>query len=399
MSSRFEPYIRWTTRLAFLAVATFLALGGPLPAWAARVLPSLSPLNLLAQTLAQHGWYEGLFWTLPPLFFLVLAALRGRFFCRWVCPAGTLFKLTSSNRLNMRVVRFRFNGILFWIIVTTSLIGLPILLLLDPMPLIQRDLLWLQRPLGWVALIPGLIFPLFLMLGVFQPMIWCTHFCPAGYLFDLARRLKRSPRNTVDSERRDFLAGLCVGLPLAAVATHLPRLQQDDNLPLLPPGAQPPPDFGAICHRCYACVAVCPSGILCVEFKPQRPLVEWLQPEMNAAKGACEEFCNRCSQACPTGAIHKLSINEKRHIQIGTAKVRRDACLAWADHEYCMVCDEYCPYNAIQTDFSPDGLPRPVVNPQICRGCGFCQNGCPAVRDGTAILVHGQRNQRVLPDG
>ncbi len=62
-----------------------------------------------------------------------------------------------------------------------------------------------------------------------------------------------------------------------------------------------------------------------------------------------------------------------------------------------MVCQEYCPYKAIEASYTEAGLPRPVVNPQVCRGCGACQNQCPAIRAGKAIIVHGVERQKVLP--
>lgn len=114
--------------------------------------------------------------------------------------------------------------------------------------------------------------------------------------------------------------------------------------------------------------------------------------------GYCDEFCTMCTGTCPTGAIKKLGEDEKHSRQIGVAQVHRDACLAWTDKEHCMVCQEYCPYLAIGEDVSPDGIPRPVVDPEICRGCGFCQNQCPAIRDGVAIVVSGVEEQRHAKD-
>ncbi|MBP7276266.1 MAG: 4Fe-4S dicluster domain-containing protein, partial [Kiritimatiellae bacterium] len=126
------------------------------------------------------------------------------------------------------------------------------------------------------------------------------------------------------------------------------------------------------------------------------PLISWFQPEMQPDFGACEEFCNDCARVCPTGAIRNLGVEEKRQLQIGVAKVTRDDCLAWTEGEHCMVCQEFCPYGAIDTRTSRAGIPRPVVNEKKCRGCGFCQNACPAIRNGKAILVHGVDAQRII---
>jgi len=397
MSLKSRTILNILIRVLLLGLVIFFAMGGPLPLWCARIFPSLSPVALLAETLAQRGWFAGLFWAFPPLIFLTLACFRGRFFCRWICPAGTVFYLTSPKKLNVRILKTRLSGILFWAILLTSIIGLPVLLWLDPQAVMHRNLAWLRSPLGLAAIIPGLIFPLFILLGIFQPMIWCSQMCPTGYLFDLLRKLKNNPKRTVNKERRNFITGLCVGLPVAAAAIYLPKKQTKENLPILPPGARPPLDFGAVCHRCYACVAACPSGVLRVELKTDRPLVEWFQPEMNPDYGGCEKSCTNCSQICPTAAIQKITIEEKDRTQIGIAKVKRKACLGWNDLERCMLCKKFCPYGAIETRMSREKIPCPVVNASLCRGCGYCQNVCPATSK--AIIVTGVSEQKLIQNG
>jgi len=169
---------RWIMRLLLLAAAFFFVLGGPLPVWMKRFVPALSPLTLFAETAAQRAWYAGLFWTLPPLAVLLLAMLKGRFFCQWLCPLGTLYALPHKVSLKRKILPFRLNALIFWIIISASLSGLPALLFLDPLSTFSR--------LGaWAAWVPGLLIPVFLLLSFFQPQVWCTHLCPLGYGFDL----------------------------------------------------------------------------------------------------------------------------------------------------------------------------------------------------------------------
>jgi len=165
---------------------------------------------------------------------------------------------------------------------------------------------------------------------------------------------------------------------------------------VLPPGAGEQAAFSAVCSRCYACVGACPTGVIRVGWPADRAPGQFFQPELDAERGFCEEFCSRCTQVCPTGALEPLSVDEKRARQIGTAVVVRSACLAWADGEYCMVCQEYCPYDAIESSEDARGIPRPLVDEELCRGCGLCQHECPAVREGKAIFVHGVERQRQL---
>ena len=128
------------------------------------------------------------------------------------------------------------------------------------------------------------------------------------------------------------------------------------------------------------------------------PVAAWFTPALNTDAATCDEFCNRCTLVCPAGAIRPLTAAVKHQTQIGVAEVIQSACLAWADGQYCMVCQEFCPYRAITIDHDAKGLPRPVVQPEICRGCGACQNQCPAIRAGKAILIRGIPAQRRLAE-
>jgi len=117
-----------------------------------------------------------------------------------------------------------------------------------------------------------------------------------------------------------------------------------------------------------------------------------LTPVLKMDPNYCAEWCNECSKVCPTGAISRLSLADKNNISIGSAFVTRDLCLAWNKRQSCMVCDEYCPYHAVKA--IKDGeVVCPEVDPEVCRGCGFCQAGCPAEKK--AIVVHGKPQRRL----
>jgi formate hydrogenlyase subunit 6/NADH:ubiquinone oxidoreductase subunit I len=99
----------------------------------------------------------------------------------------------------------------------------------------------------------------------------------------------------------------------------------------------------------------------------------------------CDQNCNVCGKVCPTQAIRSVSLEEKTNAKVGTAILRKEMCLVWAENKLCLICDEICPYNAIV--FRPvEGYRRPVVIASKCNGCGFCEQRCP-VRGESAIVV------------
>jgi ferredoxin len=103
--------------------------------------------------------------------------------------------------------------------------------------------------------------------------------------------------------------------------------------------------------------------------------------------GACEQHCNQCGKVCPTGAIRNLSLEEKQYARIGTAVIFRQKCLAWEQLRLCLVCDEVCPYDAVDFRVVTDHtgtLQRPFVNEDKCTGCGLCEHHCPV--DGQAAI-------------
>jgi formate hydrogenlyase subunit 6/NADH:ubiquinone oxidoreductase subunit I len=112
-------------------------------------------------------------------------------------------------------------------------------------------------------------------------------------------------------------------------------------------------------------------------------------PVLVPRKGPCERHCNLCGQVCPTQAIRSLSLEEKGYARIGGAQVDRDRCLEWGYGRACLVCDEVCPYGAIfvgKSNEKGQGRRGPVVDPQVCVGCGVCEQHCPVLGE-AAIRV------------
>jgi len=193
--------------------------------------------------------------------------------------------------------------------------------------------------------------------------------------------------------RRVALGTLVSGVAgVLLLQTELAARQHSSGL-LRPPGVTDEEAFLSHCLRCAECIKVCPTASL------QPSLFEgglrglWT-PHPVMRNGYCDFGCNACGQICPSGAIPNLSLEDKRLAIIGTAVVDHNRCLPWASGVPCIVCEEMCPLpkKAITLDdvevTAANGrnvmLQRPVVNRDLCIGCGICETRCPL--EGTAAI-------------
>ncbi len=160
---------------------------------------------------------------------------------------------------------------------------------------------------------------------------------------------------------------------------------------LRPPGALPEAEFEQRCIRCGNCMKVCPTSGLQPSLWENGASGVWT-PRLAPKIGYCEYECNLCGQVCPTGAIRPLGVAEKQKTPIGLATIRRDLCIPWKSDTQCLVCEEHCPVPdkaiRIREQRNKRGrlLGRPVVDSQLCIGCGICENKCP-VSPARAIFV------------
>jgi len=195
--------------------------------------------------------------------------------------------------------------------------------------------------------------------------------------------------------RRAFFGALGVGLflPLTAGRTARP-----DGLPasvIRPPGALSEDRFLGLCLRCGECMRVCLTNGLQPTLLEAGAEAMWT-PRLVSRTGYCEYSCTLCGQVCPTGAIKELDPLSKKKVCIGTAVIIRDRCIPYIRPEQCMVCEEHCPTpeKAIVFDDVPMGGPegvvvikRPRVLPELCIGCGICENKCPLESDSAIVII------------
>jgi polyferredoxin len=263
--------------------------------------------------------------------------------------------------------------------------------------------------LGFFAVVFGL--------GLLAPRFWCRHLCPAGALFALfghkpllRRRVsqecidcgqcqKRCPMGAIPEDPRATLHGECVicqtcvaVCPVSAVSFGFGK------------GAEhaAPPRETLPGRRAFLVAGVAGIGGALTAMtgltSPHSPEGKGaLAPELLLRPpGALPEHdflarclrCGECMRACPTGALRLLpTLAEKIHCKLGTARVLPWKCLAWEHQRECLVCDEVCPFDAIELRGMPGNpAPVPIVHEERCAGCGFCEHHCP-VREQRAIVV------------
>jgi len=207
------------------------------------------------------------------------------------------------------------------------------------------------------------------------------------------------PEKAVDSARRSFLLGTAVATTSALMAQQKKKVDgglaaiEDKvapkrNTPITPPGSLSAQNMARRCTACQLCVSQCPNGVL----RPSTDLLKLMQPTMSFERGYCRPECTRCSEVCPTGAIQKITREEKTAIHIGHAVWVRKNCIPLTDGVACGNCARHCPTGAIimvSSDPKRSNAPMiPAVNTAKCIGCGACEHLCPA-RPFSAIYVEG----------
>lgn len=325
-------------------------------------------------------------------------------------------------------------------------------------PVWRDHLMAFFQPTYSLALLTLLVFLVILLLERAERRFWCRNLCPLGALLGLCAQravLKRHPQGlcsdcqqcaqgcrmaavgsagqrrgeciecldctgycphdrvhfcfsgrthsaALDLNRRDLLFGLSAGLLIGPLARLQPASYQLNAYLIRPPGAVAEEDFLRRCVRCGECLKVCIGQALHPAFLESGATGLWT-PLLVARLGYCEYNCTLCGQVCPTGAIQRLPLEEKRKAIIGLAVFDRDRCLPYARQEECLVCEEHCPTPEKAIIFRERSVPNatgstktlkvPEVVAERCIGCGICETRCP-LSGVSAIRVTNERESR-----
>ena len=215
-----------------------------------------------------------------------------------------------------------------------------------------------------------------------------------------------SSSGPVDTSKRSFLLATALA-STAALAQKKEKLMDGGiaeleekvvpqrQTPLTPPGSLSFQNLATHCTGCQLCISECPNHVL----RPSTDLMHLMQPTMSYERGYCRPECTRCSDVCPAGAIKPLDEMEKSSIQIGHAVWIKKNCIPLTDGVSCGNCARHCPTGAIQmVPSDPDdeeSLKIPVVNENMCIGCGACEYVCPS-RPFSAIYVEGHEVHKMV---
>lgn len=229
----------------------------------------------------------------------------------------------------------------------------------------------------------------------------CIDKCKKGAIQYIHPKNRVQTETVIDESRRKFLATSAVLATTMTVKAQAKKVDggltviQDKQIPTRnvspkPAGALSLKNFETHCTACQLCVSACNNNVL----RPSTKLENLLQPEMSFEEGYCRPECVKCSEVCPTGAIHLITPAEKSSIKIGKAVYIKDNCVVKTDRVECGNCARHCPVGAINMFASDEfeGRKIPVVNAERCIGCGACENLCPA-RPFSAIYVEGYERQ------
>ncbi|MDR3631994.1 MAG: 4Fe-4S binding protein [Desulfocapsaceae bacterium] len=222
----------------------------------------------------------------------------------------------------------------------------------------------------------------------------CLSQCPRSRIH-YGLRKNGSGMQATDLSRRGVITSLTVGALLPLVLPTRLLTRNADPLLIRPPGALAEADFLCRCVRCGECMKVCIGNALQPAWL-EAGLEGIFTPRLIGRIGYCEYNCTLCGQVCPTGAIRRLSRDEKQRTAIGRAYFNKNRCLPYAAGVPCIVCEEHCPTPekaikfreaaVVNTRGEQVFVRQPYIAGELCIGCGICENRCP-LDGGAAVIV------------
>jgi ferredoxin len=297
-------------------------------------------------------------YSVPVLFFLlvgILSFMKGRLYCNMICPVGTLLGLLSK----VSILRIK----------------------LDESKCTRCGRCSLGCKSTCIDFLQNHV-DVSRCVDCFN----CINNCTEKAISYGIVKLKRKSHET-DIDKRKFIASsllLLLGLPQIIKSqdkkTPVPlkpsTVKENKTTPICPPGAVSIANFNVDCTACSLCISTCPNSVL------QPALLQYgvtgmMQPVMDYHKSFCTYNCTKCTEICPTYALHPLVLEAKKLTQIGKVNFIKDNCIVKTEKTACGACSEACPTKATYMIPYEGNLVIPEVNTDICIGCGHCEFACP----------------------
>jgi ferredoxin len=321
-------------------------------------------------------------YSIPAAFFLLVGGLsltKGRLYCNMICPVGTLLGLIS--KISIFRIKFNESG-------CTRCGRCAMRCKSSCIDFLKADV------------------DLTRCVSCFN----CIHTCQDKAITFGLVEFKRKVHET-DESRRKIIAGsllLLFGLSRSAEGQDkvAPKPKKESTVkenrtcPVCPPGGLGIADFNKDCTACSLCINVCPNGVLQPAYK-EYGIAGMMQPVMDYHKSFCTYNCTKCTEICPTNALHPLLLDAKKLTQIGKAKFIKDNCIVKTEKTACGACSEACPTKACHMIPYEGNLVIPEVTEDICIGCGHCEFACPATPykaifvDGNLVHVAAKKPENV----
>ncbi len=367
---------------------------------------------------------------------ILITPLFGRIYCSLICPMGIfqeIICLIRNKRNNEKRINYPFkyyiSALTFGVLIGGSALFIRYT---DPYTLFGSALT--LSAAGIIAIV------IIGVLAIFKNRLFCTDICPVGCILGLLSKIslfkiyikkescmscslceRSCPAGCIDSaeqtvnnevcikcfkclgkcykgaikygiktkeqvkfniKRREFIIAASAAAAFAG-AVKYGLISAGNTVKkfkdiILPPGAVNLQRMFNKCLNCNLCIKACPNKIL----TKANDNFGAVHIDYKQGENYCKYDCNECSKVCPSGAIKRISLEEKQHTRIAMAVINPDKCSS------CGICNLECPAKAIYKDETG----KSVINASKCIGCSACKKSC----NFSAIEIFAIKEQRVI---